>query len=119
MATYQNISLSDVIRGSYWDGLTITLYSSESPQVPIDLTGCVITYQIKLNGTIAAYAAQWTTDDNTITITGADNNELNIIGRNMNIPVGSYVGDIDILFTDGKNRTWFRTTQNIIQDVTR
>ena len=117
MATYQTINLTELIKGSRWDGLQITLYSDTAQTIPIDLTDCVITYKIK-EGPQAVSQSTWSTAESTITITGADSNIITIVGRNMEVKPATYYGDIDILFPDGALRTWFRTKMSVIQDYT-
>lgn len=117
MATYQTINVSEMISGTKWDGLQITLYSDDAQTVPIDLDGCTVLFELKATAK-AITQSTWSTSDSSITITGADNNIITLVGRNMNIPANQYLGDIDITFPNGDNRTWFRVNMKILQSVT-
>lgn len=117
MATYQTITIPELISGTKWDGLQITLYSDTEQTLPIDLTGCTISLQLRQSAK-ASPQASWSTTDNTITITGADDNIITIVGRNMSLESGDYIGDIDVIFDNGDLRSWFRLKFKVIPSFT-
>lgn len=113
MATYQTIALKDLISGAYFDSQRIKIYTDAAYTLPVDLTGCTITARLR-DSEKSPPKEVWTTENNTITITGTDDNFVNLIGRNISAKAGQYYMDLDILFPSGVNRTWLRIALKII-----
>lgn len=117
MATYQTITFPDTIKGSGFNGYVFKFYSDSAYTTAIDLTGCTITANLRQTPKSIAQAT-WTTEDDTITITGAGDNFVTLTERNMNVPIGQYYMDLDILFPSGINKTYVRIMWRIIDEYT-
>jgi len=113
MATYQTIAFKDLIKGAYFDAQRLKIYTDAAYTLPVDLTGCVISCRLRQTEKSSPKEI-WTTENGTITITGADDNFVNLLGRNINADAGQYYMDLDILFPSGINRTWLRIMWKIV-----
>ena len=113
MATYQTLALADLLAGSYMDSFRCKVYSDEAHTIDIPLTGATITAHLR--GTEKSVAVEiWTTADNTIVISGANDSYFTLEGRNISAQAGQYYMDISIVFADGKTRKRLRVSQKII-----
>jgi hypothetical protein len=113
MATYQTVIFDELIKGSGYNGSVIKIYTDSSRTVAVDLTGCSITANLKQSPKSIAQAT-WATEDDTITISGDDNNFVTLHARNMDVPIGQYFMDVDILFPSGINKINLRIGWKII-----
>lgn len=117
MATYQTVTFDTIIKGSGFNGYVFKFYTDALHTLPIDLTGCTITADLRQTPKAIAQA-KWSTEDSTITITGTDDNFVTLVARNINVPVGKYYMDLDILFPSGINKTYVRILWEIIEEYT-
>lgn len=84
---------------------------------PVDLTGAVV--EIQVRQTPAGTTAFLTLGIGTgITITGAENNEINVSAL-VDIVAGSYVYDIAVQFQDLTEKTYVWGTFIVYEDITK
>lgn len=117
MASYQEVTFASIIKGSFFDNQRFKLYSDSAYTLPIDLTGCTIKAQLRTTPKSPPQYT-WSTEDDTITISGTDNNFVNLIGTNLDINPGQYYSDIDITFPSGAVRTYIRFKLTILDEYT-
>ena len=75
---------------------------------PVDFTGAVIKMQVRKNRQTAP-VAEWLTSDGSITISGVNNNEINIAaktGPQMDIEEDTYLYDINVVLANGVTNTY-------------
>jgi len=111
--------------GDWWNGLTIPQILRKGPleddvYEPVDITGCVVTMQVREKATDAASLLDLRSDgdDPQITIT-EPNGPIVIAGRIISLEPKTYVYEVEILFPDSGPKTWLGGQWTITQDVVR
>lgn len=110
-ATY---NFSDHKRGDTFEGVDFTILLNNEP---VNLTGAVIKAQLKKTS-ISNVAAQWSTEDGSITITGAGNNVVRLQTKVIDIPAGVYSFEIQTN-NNGLIQTWVAGLFPVLNDITR
>lgn len=83
---------------------------------PFVITYARIDFHFK-QGSGSNVAFKWSTEDATIEVIDAYKIKLN--GRNLDAKAGDYVGDLQVIFADGKSITYFEARLKIVQDITQ
>ena len=104
-----------VYRRDTWDGLIITISKNGNP---IDLTGCAITMQVKVNPTDTSSVLTLSTVNNEITITEPTNGKFRINATVINLDSGTYYYDIQFNFSPTLIKTYMFGTFDVTQDIT-
>lgn len=98
--------------------LTLSFYSDEAHEVPIDLsTASTIKMDVRSVNVDGAVVLSLEIGSG-ITLAGADNEQL-IISSNTNLGAGKYVADVDVVFPGPITRTYVKINWTIDNDVTR
>lgn len=116
MTTY-NIK---ALRGDTFKGVSFTLSIAGAPPTPIDLTGAIINMQVRKDYEANEKIIEWSTDDFSITIEGADNNVIVIQPQLIpaTAPAFACVYDLQVNLA-GVITTYVRGCFEIIKDVTK
>lgn len=82
---------------------------------PFDITNCRIDMQFRkqANDTIAF---KWSTEDNTFEKISAT--EIIMKSINLNFQPFNYISDLQVIFENGTVLTYFKSSLNIVQDIT-
>lgn len=105
-------------RGDTFNGHTFEISQNSEP---VDFTDADILIQFKATPQSKA-VLQWSTDDDSITISGDDNNVINMAsktGDEMDIPAGTYKYDIQVVLSNGVTNTYVKGSMKIVNDISR
>lgn len=106
----------DHVKGDTFTARQI-IFSSETANAPVDLTGAGINIQFKENpSTPTAYF--WSTSDNSIILTDAPNGIITMNAKILDAPASTYVYDVQIVDNTGMVKTYFKGSMKITQDIT-
>jgi hypothetical protein len=110
MAQFQEYNFKTLIAGAYYNGTNFTLYSDKEMTNPIDVSGSLITMDIRpaYNLPIIWRFSNGAETQGDIEITDGSAGKFSIIGMNMDLPAGKYVYDISILFYTGELKKYIR-----------
>lgn len=89
---------------------------------PVDFTGAEISIQFRTTGESRNIILEWSTDDGSITISGAENNVIEMdakTGEEMNVTPGTYKYDIQVILASGVTNTYVKGSMKIVNDITR
>lgn len=106
-------------RGDTFDGFGFVVTSNGGN--PVDFTGATIKIQFRTKPD-SDVVMEWLTSDNSIVITGANNNIINMqpkTGLQMDIKAGTYRYDINVLFPTNITRTYVEGEMQIVDDYSR
>ena len=106
------------ISGDTWDGInTITL---KSRGLSIDLSNCIINIQVRSYTNLASPVVfEFSTLDNSILIISPIDGIINIPSQIIDIPVGNYKYDLQIIFPSGIKKTYLTGNWEILPSITR
>ena len=113
------------VRGDTFAGISFELNTQASPSdplVPISLVGATVKMQVRIEPDSATNLIEWISSNAAqITITGIDNNKINILAKRIpaNAPAKKCVYDVQITFADGTIKTYIGGIFEILKDVTR
>lgn len=82
---------------------------------PFDITTARIDFHFK-QGAGSNVSFKWNTEDDTIEKLTAF--KIKLKGFNLNAKAGNYIGDLQITFSNGENVTYFKSSLQIVQDIT-
>lgn len=89
---------------------------------PVDFTGADIKIQFRTTGESRNIILEWSTDDGSITISGGDDNVINMAaktGEEMDVTPGTYKYDIQVILASGVTNTYVKGSMKIVNDITR
>ena len=104
-------------KGDHWNGIASISLILEG--VILDLTQAKIRMQVRRSDTSDFTVLDLTSTEGGIVIVDEPGGEFQITSRNLDIPSGSYVYDIEVITADSKVRTVLRGTWKINQDITQ
>lgn len=102
-----NWTIKPHIKGDWINNKIITF--------PFEITTARIDFQFK-QGAGSNIAFKWSTEDLTIEKTTAF--KIKLKGFILNAKAGNYIGDLQVTFADGTIVTYFKSTLQIVQDIT-
>jgi hypothetical protein len=111
----ETVNIPTLKRGDTWRGRTITL---EINGDPVDLTGAVVRMQVRTSAT-APKAAEWSTVNDTITVTDAAGGVIRVEPRVVDLRPDTYQYDIEYTLEDGRVLTPIEGSWVITSDITR
>lgn len=113
----QEIELTPHLRGDTWAGFAEIeiLLNGE----PVDLTGASARMQIRRSKGSPTLLMEWSTSDDTITLTEPSEGKFAVVGRVIDLPAGSVVWDIELTLASGRVLTVAGGSWEILGDVTR
>jgi len=85
---------------------------------PIDLSGCTILIQVRPTPTSATIALTLSTADSTISIGGANRNQITL-NKKVDVAAGSYVYDMNVTFPSGEVKTYIWGNFIVQEDISR
>lgn len=89
---------------------------------PVDLTGADIKIQFRTTPESRNVVLEWSTEDGSITISGAESNVINMgikEGSEMDVAPGTYKYDIHVLLSSGVTNTYVKGSMKITNDISR
>jgi hypothetical protein len=86
--------------------------------VAVNLTGCVITIQVRKTASASTIDLTLSTADSSITIGGASNNQITL-NKKVTIAAGSYLYDMNVLFPSGEVKTYVWGSFFVQEDITK
>lgn len=108
MAYQQTYNFPAAIKGDTYNDVEFTVNSKINNVItPKDLTGCSIRMWI-VNKTTKATTLNLSTSNGKIVITDAVAGKFKVVCGIVDIPVDSYIYDIEIKFTTGVVKTWIK-----------
>lgn len=119
MSTPDTVTLPDQLRGDTWDGLRMTVQTTDGQTVtPVDLTGASIRMQLRRKPGSEILQA-WTTLAADIVITDAVAGQFSVLPSIIDVRGGVYQFDIEITLADNTVMTPVAGTITITEDITR
>jgi hypothetical protein len=119
------MNLSPHKAGDWWNGLTIPQVLTKGPEegavyAPKDLTGVVVTMQVKARATDEVALLEFRSDgaDPKITIT-EPYGPVVVAGQIIDLPARTYAFDVEFCFPGTRPKTYVDGEWPITQDVTR
>jgi hypothetical protein len=85
---------------------------------PIDLSGCTILIQVRPTPTSATIALTLSTADSTISIGGANRNQITL-NKKVDVTAGSYVYDMNVTFPSGEVKTYIWGNFIVQEDISK
>lgn len=105
-------------RGDTFNGHTFEISQNGTP---VDFTDADIKIQFRTTSQ-SNVVLEWSTGDGSITISGGDNNVINMAskeGSEMDIKAGTYKYDIQVVLPNGVTNTYVKGVMKIINDISR
>jgi len=105
-------------RGDTFNGHMFEITQND---LPVDFTDAEIIIQFKSTAA-SKPVLQWLTSDGSITVSGAENNIINMAqktGEQMQINRGVYKYDLQVMHANGITNTYVEGTIEIVNDISR
>ena len=94
------------------------VFAIKANEIPVDLTGCTITIQVRKKANSVTSELTLSTEDGSISIVGDDNNQI-ILNKQVTIASGSYLYDMNVSFPSGEIKTYIWGSFLVQEDITK
>jgi hypothetical protein len=94
------------------------IFTIIADSVPVNLTGCTITIQVRKTASASTIDLTLSTADSTITIGGASFNQITL-NKKVTIAAGSYLYDMNVSFPTGVVKTYVWGSFFVQEDITK
>jgi len=94
------------------------IFTIIADSVPVNLTGCTITIQVRKTASASTIDLTLSTSDSSITIGGVSNNQITL-NKKVTIAAGSYLYDMNVSFPSGVVKTYVWGAFFVQEDITK
>jgi hypothetical protein len=94
------------------------IFTIIADSVPVNLTGCTITIQVRKTASASTIDLTLSTSDSSITIGGVSNNQITL-NKKVTIAAGSYLYDMNVSFPSGVVKTYVWGSFFVQEDITK